>query len=470
MLKRQKLLIGLAIAISVILCIELAIRGYQFHQGVLSNTISNQQSFISYFDRFRVGIEYLALNVIYLVWLLKNSLYGKFFRFTKILQRAALFIAFAFIGYPITTDIILYLHYGLMSLKGVNPFITGAGEFNTALSPFVVWGQSSTYGPVALIFFISSALLVPISLFLGIYFFKFLCVIFHIFNGYLIWHELKAKPYQSWVTLAYLISPFILFEQVVNAHVDVLISTTLIISILCVKYRHYLTGILALWAGVFTKTLPIVWLPLVAVFLLKKQRWKSIAIAACLSLAICLAMYFTVLPTAQAWKSLLNPGVVGRASGSLHSLLDAALQLSVIPGSLAQLRWPIIKGFTLIASAGFVAYYIWSLAKIYFKPGKYEPNLSLIIGWVTLVLFLFATPWYRPWYATVLFPVIALNINSQLFVLTSITFCLCSSCSYYLLNANDIFNLLTVVPSILILLLSRKILPFRGAEIQENRE
>lgn len=465
MLKRQKILIGLAIAISVILCIDLAIRGYQFHKGVLSNTIDNEQSFITYFDRFRVGIEYLALNVIYLVWLLKNSLYGKSFRFAEILQRASLFIAFAFIGYPITTDIILYLQYGLMSLKGVNPFITGAGEFNSALSPFIVWGQSSTYGPVALIFFILSALFVPTSLFLGIYVFKLLCVIFHIFNGYLIWRALEAKPYQSSIALAYLISPFVLFEQVVNAHVDVLISTTLILSILCIKYRHYLGGILALWTGVLTKTLPIVWLPLVAVFLLKKQRWKSIAIAACLSLAICLAMYFTVLPTAQAWKSLLNPGVAGRVSGSLHSILDATLQSSVIPNSLARIRWPLVRGFTLIAYAGFVAYYVWTLAKIYFKPGKSEPNLSLIIGWVTLVLFLFATPWYRPWYATVLFPVIALNINSRLFVLTSITFCLCSSCSYYLLSANNIFNVLTILPSILVLLLGRKILPPREAEV-----
>lgn len=457
MLKRQKLLIGLAIAISVILCIDLAVRGYNFHHGVLSNTFDNQQSFISNFARFRVGIEYLVLNIIYLSWILQNSLYGKSFRFTKILQKSSLFIVFAFLCYPITTDIILYLQYALMSLKGVNPFITGAGEFNTTLSPFIVWGQSSTYGPVALIFFILSTLIVPTSLFLSIYAFKLLCVFFHIFNGYLIWYELKAKPYQSLITLAYLISPFILFEQVVNAHVDVLVSTALLISILCIKSRRYLTGILALWAGVFTKTLPIVWLPLVAILLLKKQRWKSIAIAACFSLAICLAMYFTVLPTAQAWKSLLNPGVAGRTSGSLHSLLDAALQLSVIPDSLAQLRWAIVKGFTLIAYAGFVAYYVWSLAKIYFKPEKAEPNLSLIIGWVTLVLFLFATPWYRPWYATVLFPVIALNINSQLFVLTSITFCLCSSCSYYLLSANNIFNVLTVVPSILMLLLGRKI-------------
>lgn len=465
MLKRQKLLIGLAIAISIILCIELAIRGYNFHNGVLSKTLGNQQSFVSNFDRFRVGIEYLALNVLYLSWMLQNSLYGKYFRFTEILQKSSLFIVFAFIGYPITTDIILYLQYGLMSLKGVNPFITGAGEFNTTIFSFIVWEQSSTYGPVALIFFILSALLVPTSLFLSIYVFKLLCVIFHILNGYLIWYELKAKPYQSWVTLAYLISPFILFEQVVNAHIDVLISTILIILVLCIKYRHYLTGVLVIWVGVFTKTLPIVWLPLVAVLLLKKQRWKSIAIATCLSMAICLAMYFTILPTALAWKSLLNPGVVGRASGSLHSLLDAALQLSIIPNSLAQLRWAIVKGFTLIAYAGFVAYYVWSLAKIYFKAGKAEPNLSLIIGWVTLVLFLFATPWYRPWYATVLFPVMALNINSQLFVLTSITFCLCSSCSYYLLSANDIFNVLTVVPSMLILLLGKKIIPPRGAEV-----
>ncbi len=464
MLKRQKLLIGLAIAISVILCLELAARGYDFHNEVLYNTRKNYQAFTNYFDRFRVGIEYLALNIIYLIWILKSKLSGESFKFTEALKKSSLFLVLAFIGYPITTDIILYLHYGLMSLKGINPFMIGASEFNTDLSPFLVWGQSSTYGPVSLIFFILSALFVPINLFSGIYVFKLLCIIFHIVNGYLIWHLLEGKRYQNSITLAYLVCPFILFEQVVNAHIDVFISTALIVLILCIKYRNYLTGILIVWVGIFTKTLPIVWLPLVAALLLKKQRWKSIAIAACLSLAICLAMYFTFLPTAQAWKSLLNPGVVGLTSGSLHSLLDAALQLSIIPDSLARIRWPIIKGLTLITYVGFAAYYIWNLAKIYFKPGKSELNLSLIIGWVTLVLFLFATPWYRPWYGTVLFPVIALNINSQLFVLTCITFCLCSSCSYYLLNANDIFNVLTVVPSIMVLLLGRKIVPPKGAE------
>ncbi|MCC5655761.1 hypothetical protein LC608_01925 [Nostoc sp. XA010] len=53
--------------------------------------------------------------------------------------------------------------------------------------------------------------------------------------------------------------------------------------------------------------------------------------------------------------------------------------------------------------------------------------ISISIGWVTLILFMFAAPWYCPWYSSVLLGVLALNIHSKRFAITSIGFCIISA-------------------------------------------
>ncbi|MEH1788374.1 MAG: hypothetical protein V7L23_23020 [Nostoc sp.] len=70
----------------------------------------------------------------------------------------------------------------------------------------------------------------------------------------------------------------------------------------------------------------------------------------------------------------------------------------------------------------FLVSYLIILVKPYWKKNYSETDLSINIGWITLILFMFAAPWYCSWYSSVLLGVVALNIYSKRFVITSILF------------------------------------------------
>ncbi len=194
-------------------------------------------------------------------------------------------------------------------------------------------------------------------------------------------------------------------------------------------------------------------------FLVRKRRWKELAITAFLSLIIIIILSHTVLPTIQAWQSLLNPGVKGAVARSLHHLLK--LLLNLLPNLTIQ-KQVILSVFTSITYLSFAVYYIWTLLQPYLKRRYSEANLILDIGWTTLILFLFATPWLMPWYPSVLLPITALITNSPLFVLTSLTFCISSSLIYGTGSGSSAISIITsittIVPPIVMLLVGPKFL------------
>ncbi|MBD2509326.1 hypothetical protein H6G91_18855 [Nostoc muscorum FACHB-395] len=452
--KKNQILLGSAIILSLILCGELAIRAYSFHLDALGNSTGRYlPDFPNHFDQIRTGIELLFLTIIYVVWLIINKNKEKDITFIKILKNSSFFLLIAFASYPITTDINLYIHYGLMYLNGVNPFLNPASTFTSELSPFLAWKQTSTYGPISQLFFMFSAFFVAITPSLGIYVFKLICLLFHILNSYLIWGHLKNYPYKVNVTTAYLVSPLLLYEQVTNAHIDVLISTILIILIIFLKNYNYLAAIVIAWIGFLIKTLPIVWLPLIFVYLIKQQRWKILFSAIFISVAIIFATSLIALPSVDAWTSLFNPGVKDRVGGSLYSLIKNLLSIKILNLPIT-LQATVFSRFKPIIFSIFVISYLIILVKPYLKKTYSTTSFSTNIGWITLILFLFAAPWYCSWYSSVLLAVVALNIdsNSKRFVITSIVFCLSSTVFYYLLRGIRLYDFLTVVPTLAVII------------------
>jgi len=156
----------------------------------------------------------------------------------------------------------------------------------------------------------------------GVYFFKIICLCVHTLNAYLIWRLLKNSENRSLIAMAYLLNPMLLNEQIVNAHLDVLLANTLIVLIGCIYYQRYVLAILAIWVGFLVKTLPIIWFPLVFAFLCKQRRWRDLAAVSLLSLLIITVINSTFLPTVAAWKSLLNPGVTSVTARSFHYLIN----------------------------------------------------------------------------------------------------------------------------------------------------
>lgn len=422
-----------------------------------------------------IAIEFFALCVLYLIWLFetRRTTIARS-SFVELLNPAGLFLAVAWLAYPVTNDIYLYLQYGLMSLDRVNPYFVRAVDFNSSLSNLLDWGQTSTYGVVSLFFFIISARLAEINLFLGVYGFKLICLIFHTLNGYLIWRILKANTYRNQVTLAYLISPVLLFEQVTEAHVDVFLCTILIAIDQFLKQRRYFPALLMTSVGFLTKTLPIIWLPLIGVFLIRERRWRSIARFLFVSAIALIALKFTVFPSLGAWSSLFNPGVSGKTAGSWHNLLDAVLIRSgtVLPISTQSMIRGLFNRFTLFV---FAIYYAVTLGRIYLNRSITEHRLTVQIGWVTFVLFAFSTAWYQPWYATVLLPIAALNLQAPFFAIASFVFSLLSTVTYACLEYGTtatgiIAALLTMGSAIAMLILRPRIIAFIKARFLHETE
>lgn len=469
---RQHWFVYLAAIFALVLCLELVLDQYS----------SKSPTFLSGY--VRRGIEYAFLNGMYLIWLINQlqqyrSIQSQaqafrfgFQNFSDLVKAGLIFLIAAWISYPATSDVYLYLHYGVMGLNGSNPYLIPAKDFTSQLSPLLSWFQTSTYGPISLGLFMIAGAGSFISIHTGIYILKTLFLLIHLLNSYLIWNEPKPTSARSFITLAYLINPIILFEQVGNARVDVLVCTVLILLVRFLRQGRYVGSILVTWAGIFSKTLPIIWLPLVGVFLIRLKRWKALAISAFLSTLFLFILSKTLLTEPEAWISLSNPGVKWQTAGSVHDILNTLLSFfqPVLPSLVIEKQAGVIALFKTFTYLLYGFYYIWVCFKAYFNREYTASNLSVDLGWATLMLFLFATPWYQPWYATVLLCFVALlNFRASFFCLTAIVYAVCSTVAYYLLAGAPeqvplfIASIITVVPTTLILLFRSKLI-FSEAE------
>lgn len=301
---KSQFLYVFALVTASVLCAVLAVGGVtSFFEAIAGEeTNFNNESFngIS-FIRLLSTFSYISLCVCYLVWLFRSQPISNELKFKQIIKPATPFLLLALIAYPLSNDIYLYLQYGLMNLRGVNPFISPAGHVPSVLMPLLYWLQTSTYGPISQLFFVASSVFIRVNPILGVYVFKLFCLLVYVFNAYLIWRLLKESPLRSKLTIAYVLNPFLLIAHIADAHVDVFLCFSVIVLIGCLFHRRYVAAILAIAAGFLTKTLPIIWLPLVVGFLISRRLWKTLAIAAGAVAVLILVLSQTIFPTLTAW-------------------------------------------------------------------------------------------------------------------------------------------------------------------------
>ncbi len=461
-IKGQGFLFAFALSAALVLCVIFTIGGITSFSDIITGKEAsfNDASFNGVSSvRFVSTLAYLCTCFAYVVWLLQKREISNDRRFTQLLKPAAPFLVLAFIAYPLSNDIYLYLQYGLMGLQGVNPYIIPSSKVSTVLDPLLYWLQTSTYGPISEAFFMVSALFIRLSPIAGVYVFKVFCVLAYVFNTYLIWRFLKPSPHRSKLTLAYLLNPFLLIAHIADAHVDVFLCSSIILLIICLYNRLYVASILTIAAGFLTKTLPVIWFPLVVGFLIRRRRWRDLAIATAICLAIVTVLSYTVFPTLAAWKSLLNPGVSGLTARSIHHLVN--LIISFITGSELYQNQAVMQQMARITFLGFAVFYAWKLLQPWLRSRYSEAHLVADLGWVTLVLLLGATPWLMPWYPSVLLPFALLAVNSSIFSLTSLVFCLTTGSVVGAGSGDTLLSfvgcLITLMPAICVLVCRQQV-------------
>lgn len=410
-----------------------------------------------------IGASYLALSILYLFWLanlLSSAWVHTTWSFRQILLHTSAFWLLAFVAYPLGNDTYLYVHSGLMNLNGANPYLIRAAAFSTELSPYVDWGQTSTYGAISQALFTFSAVFVTISPIVALYTFKLICLLLHLFNSYLIWRWLPVSE-RGRITIAYLLHPLLLMEQVSSAHVDILVSTSLVLFAVSYTKDRIWMAFIALWGGFLSKTLPIIWAPWFAIALLRQGRWKRLLGMIVISGGIVAGLGFTVLPDLAAWQSILNPGVAGQYQSSLMGIAKFILDVFAIfnPERLSFVEQrAILTTLANVTLVGFLGFYAWQLHHSDKRWNDTPQMLLEDMGWTTMVLMLFATAWLMPWYCSILITFAALIPKARLFGLTTLAFALSSSAQYLLGMNNSLKSLVSIGLPILTLIMGAWVL------------
>ena len=417
----------------------------------------------------RRGVEFSLLNGLYLVWLARGIARGRsadadgadggFPRFSDVIRAGLGFLVLAWLCFPQTTDIYLYLHYGEMQLNGINPYLVLPKDFDSPFSPMIAWQVTCSYGPVSLALFMLAAGLTTGKV-AGVYLLKTLFLFIHCLNARLLWNGLKSSRCRGFLAAAYLINPVLLFEQVANAHVDILLCTFLILLASLLKRGALEWGAAATWGGVLSKTVPLIWFPLLGLAFVRERRWRGLASVILGSALVMLLLYLTLLPGPRAWLNLSNPASQWLTAGSYHNILRSLINFAgpLLPPLIVQKQAGIVS---LLRSATFLlygVYFAWTCWRLYRDKSFETSRLLVEMGWVTLVLLLFATPWYQPWYATVLLCFVALlNFDEPLFCRIALTFSVSGAVAYYLFSGVSqrvplfIASLITVLPATFLL-------------------
>lgn len=333
----------------------------------------------------------------------------------RLLKFAWPFLLIAWLVYPYSGDIRVYMHYGQMANANVNPLTHRADSFFSPWLDTLAWGQTSTYGPVGLFLFSIAARFHVAGLaitswhqtVLPIYAFKLICLALHVITAWLIAQLLSPRADRWTWALLYAVNPIVLFEQVSNAHVDVAVVALLAASLLAVRRDQWVLAGAAMLAATLTKTIAIIWLPLLGIAMLRARRYSAAAICLALAAGVAVLLACTVVPNTTAWMSLGNAGIGSQMGESFHS---SVLRLLAHPLHVPySVRHAFLGNFTLAAKVSFVvlsgmiAVQLWT---------RRDASLAGGIALATLLLFVLASPWYRAWYATVLlFPPLFLAVG-----------------------------------------------------------
>lgn len=400
---------------------------------------------------------FLAALGVYVFWLLMVSEDSP--TLSGLLKKAAPFLAAAFVAYPATTDVYTYLHFGCMGLHGLNPYVVPAGTVPMPEMPlFSNWSLTSPYGPLSQMLFMICALPARLSPVLAVYVFKMFCLAAHVLNAVLVWRVLGAIGLRSKLTMAYLINPSLLSMQVAEAHLDVFVCTATILMIGAALSGKFFPSAMAAVAGALIKTLPVLWLPLLASTMVRRRSWKALGLSILISVAILGVMSATLLPTFDSWKGLVNPATRGMVARSVHHL--ASLVLEHGPELEPEQREEALSQELLFCTIAFGIYYLWAALKPLVRSDHTEAGLVADLGWVTMTLFLVATPWVMPWYPAILLPFAILS-GSPFLALCSLVFSLSTGVIYGDGAGRSVLSvatsLVTIGPILATLLWSRRL-------------
>jgi hypothetical protein len=192
-------------------------------------------------------------------------------------------------------------------------------------------------------------------------------------------------------TLAYLWNPVIVVELAGEGHNDAVMVFLVLLALALTVRRRVVSGIAAMSLGVLTKYLPLLLVPLQAVYLWRtsgdtRKSTAQVVIGAAVALVLAALLFTPLWVGMDTFDGIWMSGRGGN-TGSTQTVVTGLLSL-VIPPDVAK---PLLL---LLAVAGFVAYLGTQAASV-----TDARSLLLACAGVSTVYLLLVSPTYWPWYA-----------------------------------------------------------------------
>lgn len=355
-----------------------------------------------------------------------------------------------------SSDVYSYVFQGrVIAVLGENPFIHPYRDF--AADPFyscVTFHNlpvSSGYGPLWIAIEGGLGWLAHNRLLLNLFLFKGLAAGLHLVSAFLVYATLKRRVPEWCVAgmLFYAWNPVLLYELVGNAHNDAVVVVLILLGFYLLSRavaspcridkqvgqtdvdlslnsaKGGIWAIPCLAAAVLIKPIVVLWLSLVAVWLLAQiPSWlRRLGYAGAIVL---LTFMPAVIAYAPFWAGMsIFQGVLAQSDiygNSLPSLLIWMLR-SVWPAFHEQ----IVQGVKLFTVLAFAPFYLWQLWKVW-RPGPERGswgNLVCVTFDVILFYLLFVGFQFWPWYLAWLMVPAALLREPAFSVRRTLTIILC---------------------------------------------
>jgi hypothetical protein len=330
--------------------------------------------------------------------------------------------------YPVTsTDIFDYLFRSHMLAEyGANPYLALPNQFKTdPWFRYIGWPNApSAYGPLWEIIGVQLARWGGTSLLVNVLLLKALAIGAWAACGCLIQH-LAPQRWQQLCLYVWMWSPLALWEFAANGHNDGLLVVSLLAALLAVRRNKYWAAVLALTAGALFKFLPALFLPLVVLAWMRRERtwhrrfaigaWSIVLFAVPVALLYApfwdLPAQFALLSFADKLRAIAaGADATLRNMGVREGFLNAA-PLAVLsyllqtPASLAQINTLLMPAQPLtseavrlvVSQAGTIVLLVgmlWQSWQVWHHGRALIPAFAALMLWYVLV----SSQWFQPWY------------------------------------------------------------------------
>ncbi|MEM8533699.1 MAG: hypothetical protein AAGF95_22845 [Chloroflexota bacterium] len=333
-------------------------------------------------------------------------------------------------AYPLLSDdAIAYLVQGQLSWTyQVNPYLPESHNLLTNDSWGVLLGPSqklsTAYGPFWFYLSILPVAIAGSSLPIALITLKTINLLLVIASGFIIYHILSERPLHErrLAVLTLFWNPLVWLEVVWTGHNDIAMLVWVLLTLLAFQRNRYALAVCCLMAGIATKYVPLILLPLVCVAIAYQQRnslrhlgWTIIQSIFGGTFIITAAF----LPIMWGNGTAIFAGLLGHAA-KINPSIGALVQeygQAIVGQTIAQLVMPILL----------IVLVLWQTWRVWQGASLSEAMLIVLLSYVFVI-----SSWLMPWYGIWLI-VLAIITQSWLkHAMLSVTLILPS---YYLINS-----------------------------------